>query len=159
MGGTSAGAGLTMSAIHKLKDQGVKLPKALFLGTPPADFTKTGDSHYLNEGVDRLLGTWDGLITEALALYANGENLSDPLISPLYGDLSNFPPSILVSGTRDLLLSPTVATHRKLRDAGGITDLIVIEGHSHGDYMVAFDTPESISVFNDTDNFFTQYLR
>jgi len=51
-------------------------------------------------------------------LYANGHDLRDPLLSPVYGDLRGFPPTMLLSGTRDLLLSNTVRMHRKLRRAG-----------------------------------------
>ena len=44
--------------------------------------------------------------------------LTDPLISPVYGDFKGFPPTYLVSGTRDMFLSNTVRTHRKLRTVG-----------------------------------------
>jgi acetyl esterase/lipase len=42
-------------------------------------------------------------------------NVKDPLISPIYGDFHGFPPVILTTGTRDMLLSDTVRVHRKLR--------------------------------------------
>jgi len=158
LGGTSAGGNLTMGTTLKLIEEGIDLPKALFLGTPGATFDKVGDSFYTNEGLDRLLGTWDGLITASLKLYANGVAFDDPYIAPINADLTGFPPSILVTGTRDLLLSPTVVTHRKLRDAGVFADLVVIEGQSHGDYMFVVNSPESIGVFNDLDKFLTQYL-
>ena len=44
--------------------------------------------------------------------------LTDPLISPVYGDFKGFPPTYLVSGRRDMFLSNTVRTHRKLRTVG-----------------------------------------
>ena len=44
--------------------------------------------------------------------------MKDPLLSPVYGDMAGFPPTILTSGTRDLLLSNTVRVHRKLRRLG-----------------------------------------
>jgi len=159
MGGSSGGGNFTMSTILKLKDKDVTLPKAIFLGTPGADFNKIGDSYYINEGIDKALGTWDGMITAALKLYANGTDFNDPYISPIYGDLSGFPPTILVSGTRDLLLSCTVRTHRKLRDSGVTSDLVVIEGHAHADYMIVPNAPESKAVFKDIDNFFRKTLQ
>jgi len=159
MGGSSGGGNFTMSTILKLKDKDIALPKAIFLGTPGADFNKIGDSFYINEGIDKALGSWDGLITEALKLYANGTDFNDPYISPIYGDLSGFPPTILVSGTRDLLLSSTVRTHRKLRDSGVTADLVVIEGHAHADYMIVPNAPESMAVFKDIDNFFKKSLQ
>jgi acetyl esterase/lipase len=158
MGGSSAGGNITMATTLKLIEQDVNLPEALFLGTPGAVFEKHGDSFYTNEGLDRLLGTWDGLITEALKLYANGVDYNNPYLAPIHANLTGFPPSVLVTGTRDLLLSPTVVTHGKLRDAGVVADLMVVEGKSHADYMVAALTPESIAVFKDIDMFFTQFL-
>jgi len=158
MGGSSGGANFTMSTILKLRDKGIKLPKAIFLGTPGADFNKIGDSYYINEGIDKALGTWDGMITAALKLYANGTDFNDPYISPVYSNLSGFPPTILVSGTRDLLLSCTVRVHRKLRDSDVIADLVVIEGHAHADYMIVPNAPESIAVFKDIDNFFRKFF-
>jgi acetyl esterase/lipase len=159
MGGSSAGAGLTMSAILKMKEKSIKLPEALFLGTPASDVSKTGDSFYIDEGIDKNLGSWDGLVTAAIDLYAAGVDPSDPLISPIYGDLAGFPPTILISGTRDLLLSNTVRAHRKLRDLGVETDLVVLEGQSHADYAIIFDAPESQAALKDIGTFFKVQLQ
>ena len=71
-----------------------------------------------------------------------GRDLKDPLISPIYGDLSGLPPTILVTGSRDLFLSATCRTHRKLRAAGVPAELHVYEGMSHADYLTAASTPE-----------------
>ena len=58
-----------------------------------------------------------------------------PYLSPLFGDLAGFPPTILTSGTRDLLLSDTVRMHRALRAAGVDADLHVWEAGSHGGFL------------------------
>ena len=50
-------------------------------------------------------------------LYAGGADLAHPYLSPLFGDVSGFPPTLLQAGTRDLFLSNAVRMHRKLRDA------------------------------------------
>ena len=63
-----------------------------------------------------VLVSTEGSCDAAAAFYANGHDLKDPLIAPVYGDMSGFPPTILTSGTRDLLLSNTVRVHRKLRN-------------------------------------------
>lgn len=67
-------------------------------------------------------------------LYANGADLRDPLVSPLFGDLSGFPPTLLQSGTRDLFLSTTVRLHRALRRAGVAAELHVFEAMPHGGF-------------------------
>ncbi|MDB4444257.1 alpha/beta hydrolase [bacterium] len=108
LGGTSAGGGLVLASTHKFKELGLPLPGTLFAGTPWADLTKTGDSYFTNEGVDYVLVTYEGLLAGAAKLYAGDHALTDPLISPVYGDFKGFPPTYLVSGTRDMFLSNTV---------------------------------------------------
>ncbi|MFD2427006.1 alpha/beta hydrolase [Sphingobium scionense] len=61
-------------------------------------------------------------------------DLSQAHISPLYGDLSGFPPTFLQSGTRDLFLSNTVRMHRALRRAGVSAELHIFEAMPHGGF-------------------------
>jgi len=158
LGGTSAGGGLALASIHKFKALGMALPAALFLGTPWSDLTKTGDTHFINEGIDHVLISYDSWLKDAALLYAGDQELKSPLISPIYGDLTSFPPTYLVTGTRDLLLSDAVRTHRKLKLAGVKAELNVYEGLSHADYMILFDTPESIQVYTELGKFLTEHL-
>lgn len=159
MGGTSAGAGLTMTTMIRCKAEKLPMPSAIFLGTPGAVLPKTGDSLWLNAEVDHLLGRYEGRIEACLKLYANGKDLSDPLLSPLNGDMTGWPPAILITGTRDLLLSPTVLTHRKLRAAGVLAELHVFEGMAHADYLVAYNSPESKIALIEIATFFDKYLK
>lgn len=159
MAGTSAGGGLIMATMIWLKELNLPKPAVLFVGTPGADLTKTGDSMYLNAEVDNALGRYEGRMEACVKLYAAGRDLDDPLISPLYGDLSGFPPTILISGTRDLLLSATIRTHRKLRSAGVTADLHVYEGMSHADYLVSFPSPESRDALGEIARFFDRHLQ
>ena len=147
-----------MATILKLKEKRIKLPDALLAGTPWTDLTKTGDSYYIMDGIDRLLVCYEGILEESAKLYANGRDLKEPLISPIYGDLSGFPPTMLVSGTRDLFLSNTVRAHRKLRNSGVETDLVVIEGLSHGDYLFAAESQESLDFFADLSHFLSTHI-
>jgi acetyl esterase/lipase len=159
LGGSSGGANLTMGLVQHFIEQEVDLPGALFLGTPGADMSKTGDSYYINDGIDRNLVTYDGFLEAAVRLYANGRDLKDPLVSPLYGDLHGFPPTFLITGTRDLLLSATVRTHIKLRQSGVVADLFVYEGIAHGDYAVDLTAPETQHAFAELNAFLLQHLR
>ena len=112
----------------------------------------------MNDGVDRLLVTYDGLVEAAVRLYANGRDLKDPLVSPLYGDFHGFPPTLLVTGTRDLLLSATARAHIKLRQAGVVADILVYEGMSNGDYGVEAASPESLHAYAELNAFLLQHL-
>lgn len=157
MGGTSAGGNLTLVATLKMKELGLPLPAALFVGAPVVDMNKTGDSRFLNDGVDPGL-TWDGVIAGAARIYAGGMSYDDPHLSPIRADVSGFPPTYLVSGTRDLLLSDTVLIHAKLRKAGVDADLHVYEGVAHAEYLRLFDTPESVQHFAELKTFVLRHL-
>lgn len=159
MGGSSSGGGLTLAVVQKLKEQNMTLPAALFVGTPWADLTKNGDSLYVNEGIDRKIVTYDGFLSEAVKLYANGHDPKESGLSPVYGDFRHFPPTMLVTGTRDLFLSLTVRVHRKMRAAGVIADLNVYEGLSHVEYFIVPNAPESLEVYRELKQFLKQHLQ
>ena len=158
LGGTSAGGGLALATTQKLRALGLDLPGALWAGTPWADLTKTGDSQFTNEGIDRLLVTYDGILEQAAKLYAGGQDLKTPLISPVYGSFEDFPPTYLVTGTRDLFLSDTVRVHRKLRAAGVVADLNVYEALSHGGYALGARSPEAQQAYGELGAFLMSHL-
>jgi epsilon-lactone hydrolase len=159
MGGTSAGGGLTLATVHQLKNLDLPVPGALFAGTPSADLLQTGDTWTTNEGVDNIIVTGSGLLMSASRLYAAGEDMKNPLISPLYGNFSDFPPTYLVSGTRDMLLSDTVRVHRKLREAGVVADLNVFEGLPHGAYVGVPGSREYNGAFLGLRDFLATHLK
>jgi len=158
IGGTSAGGGLAFAAVHKFRQAGIPVPGAIYGGTPWVDLTKTGDTHFTNAGLDRILVSYDGMLRAAALLYASGHDLKNELISPLYGSFEKFPPAFLVTGTRDLFLSDVARMHRKLRASGVQADLHVYEGMSHADYLVVANSPESIDMFGELDRFLQTQL-
>jgi acetyl esterase/lipase len=108
--------------------------------------------------VDNVLVSRDGFCDAATVVYAHGASLSDPLLSPVYGDMHGFPPAILTTGTRDLLLSNTVRVHRKLREAGVEAELEVFEGESHAQYQFDDRVPETKEAFGEITAFFDKHL-
>jgi monoterpene epsilon-lactone hydrolase len=156
--GTSAGGALTLALVLRAKELGLPLPAAIAPGTPMSDATKTGDTFHTNEMLDNVLVSSNGFCDAGAAFYANGHDLADPLLSPVYGDLRGFPPTILTSGTRDLLLSNTVRVHRKLRQAGVEADLNVYEGQAHAHYLVNDEAPETAEAFAEIAAFFDKHL-
>lgn len=156
--GTSTGGGMTLAMILRAKAENLPLPAAIAPGTPWADLTETGDTYKTNEWLDNVLVSYNGYLGRAAKLYANGHDLKDPQLSPIYGDFHGFPPAILTSGTRDLFLSLTVLSHRKLRQAGVEADLQVFEGMSHAQYNFDPDAPETKEVFTEIARFFDKHL-
>jgi len=159
MGGSSGGGAITAGAIHKLNDLNLPLPGALFLGTPAVNTDNTGDSRFINEGIDGNLWTWEGVVENAVDMYIKNIDSRHPYVSPIEGELNNFPPTYLISGTRDLLLSDTVRMHRKLRRAGVESDLHVYEGQAHADYLGAAFSPESYEHFSELNVFLIKHLQ
>ncbi len=157
--GTSAGGALVLEMGLRAKQAGLPLPGAIASGTPMSDSTKTGDTFYTNAMLDNVLVSTDGFCDAAAAFYANGHDLKDPLISPVYGDMHGFPPTILTSGTRDLLLSNTVRVHRKLRNLGIDAFLQVYEGQSHAQYGRDDRIPEVREAFGEIATFFDKHLK
>jgi epsilon-lactone hydrolase len=156
--GTSTGGGMTLAMVLRAKMEHLPLPGAIAPGTPWSDMTKTGDSFYTNEMVDNVLVSDDGFLHAAALLYANGHDLKDPLLSPIYGDMHGFPPTILTTGTRDLFLSNTVRVHRKLREAGVEAMLQVFEGESHAQYYRDITAPETKEYNSEIAGFFDRHL-
>lgn len=144
--GGSAGANIAAAVTLKIRDHGLPLPGAVGLLSGSLDLTRSGDSIYANDGVDTVLRPFG----KAGALYADGHDLQDPYLSPLFGDFSRgFPPTFLQSGTRDLLLSDTVRMHRKLLQAGNEAELHIWEAMPHGGFggaVTGSATPEDLEI-------------
>ncbi len=157
--GTSAGGEITLALVLRAKKEGLPLPAAIAPATPGADLALPSDSHRTNEWLDNVIVSFDNpALTRMIQLYANGHDLKDPQLSPIYGDFHGFPPAILTTGTRDLLLSDTVRIHRKLREAGVDAELQVFEVMSHAQYLYAPTAPESKEAFEEIARFFNKHL-
>ena len=158
VGGTSAGGGLALSLMLRIKAEGLPLPAAMALGSPWSDMTRTGDSYETNQWLDNVLVSHDGYLSRAARVYAGGHDLSEPGLSPIYGDFGRLPPAVLLTGTRDLFLSNTVRTHRKLRNAGVHAELHVYEGLSHAQFALNPDAPVTKDAYGEMARFFDRHL-
>ena len=129
--GTSAGGNLAAALLLRAKGEGLPMPAGALLLTPELDLTESGDTFDTLMGLDVVL---TARLMEMNLLYAGGADLADPYLSPLFGDVSGFPPTLLQAGTRDLFLSNAVRMHRKLRTAGIRAELHVWEGMPHAGF-------------------------
>jgi acetyl esterase/lipase len=153
VGGGSAGGNLAAALMLRARDEGLPLPAALVLLTPECDLTESGDSFATNLGVDPILRS---RLTESIALYADGHDLNDPYLSPLFGDFTPpFPPTFLQAGTRDLFLSNAVRLHRKMRAAGVDAELHIFEAMPHGGF---FGAPEDEELAAEVRRFLATHL-
>src|SRR5438270_5246680 len=130
--GTSAGAILTAEVAVKIKQLGLPLPGALGMFSMLADFSRPSDSQQLFA-----LNGFSGNLEPQSADRPHDENYignadpKDPVLSPLFADLRGMPPCLLVTSTRDLLLSNTSMFHLALLHAGVDSQLLVFEALPH----------------------------
>lgn len=113
--GESAGGGLCFALTHKLKQLGLSVPRAIVGISPWTDLTLSGASCRANRRNDPSL-RYDMLASYA-RMYA-ADDLKNPLVSPLFGDVSGFPPTLLFAGEAELLLDDAVAMAHALKRAG-----------------------------------------
>jgi epsilon-lactone hydrolase len=141
--GTSAGAILTAEVTVRLKQLGLPLPSAIGIFSGLADFSHVGDARQLFT-LNGFPGTMQPVDPNHLPddQYVGKTNRRDPVLSPLFADLHGMPPSLLVTSTRDLLLSDTAIFHRALLRAGNESQLVVFEALPHA-FWYHFQLPET----------------
>jgi monoterpene epsilon-lactone hydrolase len=146
--GSSAGGNLAAALMLRCRAQGVPFPAALILWTPELDLTESGDSFAVLTGADVVLKT---SLMNINLLYANGHDLANPDLSPLFGDFApGFPPTLLTAGTRDMFLSNAVRMHNALRRSGNHSELLIEEAMPHGGF---FGSPEDEALAADVRDF------
>jgi len=141
--GTSAGAILSCEVAVRLEQLGLPLPGALGVFSGLADFSRPGDSRRLF-ALDGFPGTLAPTYPDHLPddAYVGKTDRRDPVLSPLFADLHGMPPTLLVTSTRDLLLSSTTIFHRALLRAGNDAQLVVFEALPHA-FWYHFQFPET----------------
>jgi epsilon-lactone hydrolase len=156
--GTSAGAILTSEVAVKLKQSSLPLPAALGMFSTLADFSRPSDSQQLFA-----LNGFSGDIAPQTSdrphdeRYVGKTNPKDPVLSPLFADLHGLPPSLLVTSTRDLLLSNTSMFHLALLRAGVSAQLVVFEALPHA-FWYHFELPETKEALQIMAKFFDEKL-
>jgi monoterpene epsilon-lactone hydrolase len=157
--GTSAGGTLTAQIQARILAEKLPSPAALGVFTCTADFEELGDSAQIFS----VAGFWGEIApgmdhpSSELGSYRGAWDRTDPLLSPIHADLSQFPPTLLICGTRDAVLSSTCLFHRALRRAGADAELFVFEAMPHAHWYV-FQLPESHEVIEITARFFNERL-
>jgi monoterpene epsilon-lactone hydrolase len=156
--GTSAGAILTAEVAVRLKQLNLPEPAALGLFSVLTDYSRTPDSHQLFalNGFPGNLKPQDPSAPTGEE-YARNTDRHDPVLSPIFADLKGMPPSLLVTSTRDLLLSDTALFHRALLRAGNNSQLVVFDALPHA-FWYHFQLPETTEALNLMSNFFTKNL-
>lgn len=140
--GESAGGGLCYALCLRLRQLNEPMPSAVIGISPWVDLTASGATYATNREVDPTLSR------ELLEFYAEcyTDHPKDPLVSPLFGDLSGMPPSLLFAGGDEILLDDAQRLHTRLRESGCKSRLVVAPERWHA--YVLFHLRENRSDFD-----------
>ncbi|WBW97099.1 alpha/beta hydrolase [Oceanirhabdus sp. W0125-5] len=127
--GDSAGGGLALSTVLKLKDLKIDLPAAIGLFSPWVDLTLKGDTIETLKEYDSVLSKKQ--LEGAAKIYAGKSELNNPLISPIYANYKDFPPMMILTGGREILLSDSMNLARKVALDNTTVNLIVWDNKYH----------------------------
>lgn len=147
--GDSAGGNLALALTLKLKEKERLLPRALVLMSPWTDMTLSGKSHQSKASVDPVLN--QAYLEKAISYYAGGQDLTNPLISPLYGDFTGFPPVCIQCGRNEILLDDSVSLYKRLCAADVLCRLDTYRGMWHvfqmSPFKNAYDAMDQIAEY------------
>ncbi|EOS76220.1 MAG: alpha/beta hydrolase [Lachnospiraceae bacterium] len=141
--GDSAGGNLALSLVHKLKQQKRLLPRGLVLLSPWTDLTSSGKTHETRAEADPVLDA--EYLERMIHNYVGTKEVKDvdlkePMISPLFGDFSGFPPTYIQAGDNEILLSDSVMLHERMVQANVSVKIDVFKGMWHVFQMSPFKT-------------------
>ncbi len=138
LAGDSAGGNLVLSLMLRLKQENRLLPRGAVLMSPWTDLTSSGKSHVAKESIDPVLNA--GYLQEMITNYAPGRDLTNPLISPLFGNFEGFPPVYIQVGSNEILLDDSNMLYKKLLKANVSVKLDLFKGMWHVFQMSPFKT-------------------
>lgn len=141
IGGDSAGGGLALSTLLKLRDTHKPLPGAGFCFSPWTDLSGSSTTAHENDGKCAMFRI-DNIVDFANA-YLGTTPPTNPLASPLFADLAGLPPILIHVGSTELLLDDSVRLHERIQFAGGESAIEIFDDVPHGWQMLDGFVPES----------------
>ena len=141
MGGDSAGGGLTMATLLSLRDAGDPLPAGAFLFSPWLDLAGTGESMRTRDGRDPWFKPQH--LPKVRRHYCPDSEIKNPLVSPIFADVSGLPPIYIQVGSEELLLSDSTRLAENVQAAGGAVEIEIWEEMWHVFQLFGFFVPEA----------------
>ncbi|MHA2283436.1 MAG: alpha/beta hydrolase [Promethearchaeota archaeon] len=155
IGGESAGGGLAIATLLKLKESNLTLPAGAVLMSPWADLTGSGESIIRNQRFEPLIK--DGLVNMA-RLYAQKEPLNNPLISPVFADLKRLPPLLIQAGGIEALVDDSNMLAERAKKDGVEVKLEVYENMTHVFQNFGEELPESRKAYENVNEFIQKLI-
>lgn len=155
--GDSAGGAIAASAVLKMRDLQIEIPKALVLWSPWSDVDEIGDSYFTLKNYDPNL-VYNNFLEHCAEAYAPKNEWKNPYVSPVYGDYSKaFPPTLIQVGSKEIFLSNAIRMYRNLKENNKEVELDVYEGMWHV-WQGYYEVPESKIAIKNTKNFMLKHL-
>jgi monoterpene epsilon-lactone hydrolase len=139
--GESAGGNLALELLIAVKHRGLAMPAAAVLFSPMTDLTVTGDSYTTKADVDPNI-TAGAIQTRANDYLAGtGTDPADPLVSPIFADLTGLPPLLVQAGSHEVLLDDAtrLATRAAADDVAITLDITPDVGHVFQAFSAVLD--------------------
>lgn len=154
--GDSAGANLALASMIRWRDRGVPLPGGAVLLSPTTDATSGSDTTLTQTSVDPIVsGLGKAGFAAIYDLYAQGEDVLNPLISPAFADITGLPPLLIQVGSREVLLGDSARLAEKARRSGVEASLQVFDGMFHL-FQMHWSMPEAKYAHEDIASFIGQ---
>ena len=157
LAGDSAGGCLALATALRLRDDGLPMPAALCLLSAETDLTGSGESVKLNIRRDHVIPA--ASIGMVGTLYAGAAALTDPYVSPVFGEYHGFPPTLLQVGGEEVFLDDSLRVAAKLKAAGIPHVVDIWQGMPHVWQGFAAMMPEGRAAIEDIGRFVRGHLR
>ena len=154
--GNSAGGGLALACLLALRDAGEPLPAGVVALCPWTDLAATGESIAANAATEVLLHPAG--VLDTAHLYAADDRLTEPYVSPLYGDLHDLPPILVQVSDAEILRDDAVRFARKAQQAGVAVTLEIFSGVPHVWHLFAGLLPEADTALRQVGNWVSRII-
>lgn len=155
LAGDSAGGGLALALVMRLRDLEENLPACVVCLSPWTDMTGSGDSIVANSERDPMFVAED--MERYARVYLGAQSPEDPLASPLHGDFAHLPPLLTHVGENECLLDDARQVHHKMLAAGRSSELRIFKGVPHGWQFGTPFVPEARTSLNEIAQFIGQH--
>ena len=152
VGGESAGGTLTLTLTLALKNLGLPLPAALWCSSPAVDANYAHEELFVKD-------MFSAVGDDVFRIYTNpGQDIRDPLLSPVYGDFAGFPPTLVQAGSRESLAAACVRLVTALCRADVDVKFRFGKGMEHTYAMMFGQFPEATNAMREITDFINDTL-
>lgn len=153
--GDSAGGGLVLGTLLRVRDAGLPLPACAVCFSPLTDLAGTGESQRFNDGRCAMFRPEN--LREFASAYLGEESAHNAFASPVYADLRGLPPLLLQVGSTELLLDDARRVHQKILEASGESRLEIYDDLAHCWQMLDGLVPEARIALRQAASFINEH--